>query len=71
MVKKKKAKKSVGKSRKPTLNKSPKMACGQCIFYVPNKDIKEVGACFQVSGQIKEYQEAKCKGKFFKPKKAQ
>jgi len=70
MAKKKKSVKTK-KSVKKTGGKKSGQVCGKCIFYVPNKDVKKIGACFQVSGQVKENQPAKCKGKFFKPKKAQ
>ena len=64
----KKTKKSVGKSKPDSKGKG---VCGKCIFYVPNKDIKKIGACFQVTGQVKENQLSKCKGKFFKPRMTQ
>lgn len=66
--KKRTAKKIISSSK--AKGRKGKMICGKCIFYVPNKDIKGVGACFQVEGRLKENQDAKCKGKFFKPKKS-
>ncbi len=59
----KKAKKTVKKSGKKG---KAKQVCGKCVFYVENKDKKAIGACFQVTGIVREKQSPACKGKFFK-----
>ena len=46
--------------------KKPKRVCGQCVFYVANKDKKAIGVCLQMTGIVKERQSPACKGKFFK-----
>jgi hypothetical protein len=53
------------KSVKKTVKK-PKQVCGQCVFYVANKDKKAIGVCLQVTGIVKEGQSPACKGKYFK-----
>jgi len=67
MIKKKvkKTKKTVKKTGKKG---KAKETCGQCVFYVANKDKRSVGACFQVTGIVKENQVPVCKGKHFKQK---
>ena len=59
----KKAKKTAVK--KASVKKSKQM-CGQCVFYVANKDKKAIGVCLQMTGIVKERQSPACKGKFFK-----
>ena len=68
MVKKKQKKKVKKKVKKTSVRASKGSVCGNCIFYVPNKDVDGRGACFQISGEVKEKQSPKCKGKFFKAK---
>jgi hypothetical protein len=63
-VKKNKAAKKVVKTSKAKV----KGKCGNCIFYVPNKDKKGIGSCFEISRMVKEVQSPKCGGKFFKAK---
>jgi hypothetical protein len=40
--------------------------CGNCIFYVANKDKRGIGNCFEINSEVKLKQSPKCKGKFFK-----
>ncbi|MCX6742088.1 MAG: hypothetical protein NTX24_02855 [Candidatus Pacearchaeota archaeon] len=63
-VKKNKAAKKVAKTSKVKV----KGKCGDCIFYVPNKDKKGIGSCFEISKMVKEVQSPACRGKFFKVK---
>ena len=60
-----KHKKKVKKTKKIAVRK-PKQVCGQCVFYVANKDKKAIGVCLQMTGIVKENQSPACKGKYFK-----
>jgi hypothetical protein len=61
-VKKSKTVKKVVKTSKPKV----KGKCGDCVFYVPNKDKNGLGSCFEISKMVKESQPLACGGKFFK-----